>query len=243
MMRLLCLPFAGGSSFAFNGWARALAPAVEVNAIELPGRGRRLKEKALDRMDAIVDEVLAVLVPTADEPFSLYGHSMGALVALEVARELRRRRLPPPSRLLVAALRAPYRGWEGTRARSLVDRSWLDRTAVGSGPGVDDSEAELRELLRPALEADLAAIETFVYTEEDPLVTPITVFVGSKDPHVDAVAVEGWQALTIHPLDVRTIPGGHLFVVESPAEVVAAVRAALAATEAPGRRASPQAPG
>src|SRR4051794_36920377 len=98
--RLFCLPHAGGGAAAFRRWADGMAAAVEVVAVQPPGRETRFREPPFTDWRSLVVS-LADALP-ADRPFALFGHSLGALLAFELARELRRRGGPPPDHLFVA---------------------------------------------------------------------------------------------------------------------------------------------
>src|SRR5689334_23313668 len=100
-IRLFCLPYGGGGAHIFRDWAQALPAQVELCTVNLPGRGRRFTDPLLTRMDDLIDE-LAPVMPFADKPFAIFGHSMGALVAFELARRLRFDRDVVPAYLFVS---------------------------------------------------------------------------------------------------------------------------------------------
>src|SRR3982750_485989 len=84
-VRLFCFPYAGGGTSIFHSWPGKLPPGVEVCAIQLPGRGRRLWEKPFSQMPALVSALTQELSDFLDRPFAFFGHSMGALIAFELA--------------------------------------------------------------------------------------------------------------------------------------------------------------
>src|SRR5207248_8086141 len=89
-LRLFCFPYAGGGSSVYRGWAERLPRDVEVCLAQLPGREARLRETALTSLSQIVDELAEHIKPYLDKPFAFFGHSMGAMIAFELARRLRR---------------------------------------------------------------------------------------------------------------------------------------------------------
>src|SRR5580765_133219 len=101
-LRLFALPFAGGGASTFRQWPEGLPADIECCAVQLPGRETRYKEPGFVRMANLVAALAESLAPEFDRPFALFGHSMGALVAFELARELRRRRMRLPDVLFVS---------------------------------------------------------------------------------------------------------------------------------------------
>ncbi len=106
-LRLFCFPYAGAGTSAFRGWAEALPPGVVVCPARLPGRESRMAEVPLRRMEPLVQALGEAIEPYLGQPFAFFGHSMGAAVAFELARLLRREKRPLPAALLVSGARAP----------------------------------------------------------------------------------------------------------------------------------------
>ena len=106
-LRLFCFPYAGGGATIFRKWSDSLPETVEVNPVQLPGRGNRLREPPFARLSPLVQAIAAGLLPHLDKPFAFFGHSLGALVGFELARQLRRQAGVHPVRLFISADRAP----------------------------------------------------------------------------------------------------------------------------------------
>ena len=106
-MRLFCFPFAGGSTLTYRAWPRQLSPEIELRPIKLPGREDRFGEACFEAAAPLVRTLASFLLPYLDLPFAFFGHSMGALLAFELTRELRRRGGPQPVCLMVSGRRAP----------------------------------------------------------------------------------------------------------------------------------------
>jgi surfactin synthase thioesterase subunit len=231
-LRLICLPYAGGGATVFRTWAQSLPPGVEVVAPELPGRGSRMADRPVRRLTALVDELGARVRPHLDRPFALFGHSLGALVAFELARRLRREGAAP--RLLFAsAAGAPQHG-HGERAyHTLPDAEFVRKIASlnGTAPAVL-LHGELMRLLLPALRADFEAFETYAYAAEPPLDCPIAGLVGAQDSLVRAGDMEGWREQTSARFALHVIAGDHFFVNTQAQRLLAIVRAELASIDA-----------
>src|SRR6476620_8297465 len=101
-IRLFCFPYAGGGASAYRSWAEAMPPAVEVWPIQLPGREARHAEATYTQCLPLAEAIAEALHAYLDKPFVFFGHSMGALLCFEVTRQLRKRRRPQPSVLVVS---------------------------------------------------------------------------------------------------------------------------------------------
>jgi medium-chain acyl-[acyl-carrier-protein] hydrolase len=211
--RLFCLPYAGGGASMFHSWPDLLPPEIEIRVIQLPGREKRFGERPFTRLWPLVQKLGAVLRPYLDRPFAIFGHSMGGLLGFELARQLRRQRDPSPKQLFISAHRAPQLPGPGPPIHKLPDSVFLMRlqAAYDLPPDVLD-DAELVELYLPLLRADLAICETYVYTIEDPLDCPITVFGGAEDGRVGRAELSAWRVHTRDSFNLRIFPGNHFFL-------------------------------
>jgi medium-chain acyl-[acyl-carrier-protein] hydrolase len=232
-MRLFCIPFAGVGPSAFRGWAQTLGSDIETLYALLPGREGRLRETPLTSVSAIAKLLADTMEPWVDRPFGLFGHSLGGLVAFELARELRQRSLPAPSVLFVSATRTPQRAAEQPPLHHLDDLALLHAVNAryqGTVPPAVLGSRELIELLTPALRADLMALETYDYVDAPRLDCAISVFGGSQDRTVSADALTGWAAHTTQHFRLRVIDAGHLYLQTALAGIIGAIREDLTAS-------------
>ncbi len=210
--RLFCFPHGGGSAAEYARWGRGLA-ALDVRAVQLPGRGARWAEPALSRMHALAT---AIAENAAFEPpYAFFGHSLGAIVAYEVTRALQTRDLPLAERLFVSGHAAPSLPRRLPAIHELPDEPFLaeiERRHGGVPPEAHD-DPSLRAALIASLRADYEIVETYVPEPRDPLPVAISVMAGSEDLLTDA-DLEAWQAHTAFPLAVRRFPGGHFYLRE-----------------------------
>lgn len=211
--RLICFPYAGASAYAFRGWAKALPPSVEVCAIQLPGRGSRMREAAFTRMPALVSVLAQELNPLLDKPFALFGHSLGAIIAFEFARRVRRDIHQSPSHLFVGAASAPDLPRRLPPMHNLSDDKFIEllRELHGTPVEVLDNE-ELMLLMLPILRADFELLQTYSYQAEPPLACPITAFGGVTDPTVGQDQLKAWESHTSAPFALTLLPGNHFFI-------------------------------
>jgi medium-chain acyl-[acyl-carrier-protein] hydrolase len=236
-VRLLCFSYAGVGASAYRGWGESAPPELELRFVQLPGRETRLREPAIASMDHLVPPLVHALEPaTTDRPYALFGHSLGSLLAFETARALRRLGAAPPVALFVSASRAPH-----PPIRHLDDVALLAEVhrRYGSVPNVLIEDEELRELLTPALRADMSLVETYRYEAEAPFDFPIVAFGGEQDPTVGAAALEEWKHHTTGPFRRSAVPGDHLFLQSQRTTLLNAIAATLDTVDRPDRAASP----
>src|SRR5206468_11829594 len=90
-LRLFCFPYAGAGASVFRNWKREFPQDIEICPIQLPGRESRAMERPMDSLSTIVESIVSEMTPLLHTPFAFFGHSMGALIAFETARELHRK--------------------------------------------------------------------------------------------------------------------------------------------------------
>jgi surfactin synthase thioesterase subunit len=232
-IRLFCFPFAGGGASTYYPWARPLSgQGIEVCAVQPPGRGTRLAEAAFTELAPLVDAIGRAMEPLLDRPFAFFGHSFGALVAFAVARWLRDRRLPLPAPLVVSGARAPDVPEKEPPLHGIMpDAAFADAvdTRFRAIPPEVMADEELLALVIPALRADLTIDESYVYAAGPPLPIDIVAYGGADDWFVPEPSLVRWRTQTTTHFDHRMFGGGHFFLNERSAEVLADVTARLAA--------------
>ncbi|WP_434043626.1 MULTISPECIES: type I polyketide synthase [Sorangium] len=222
-VRLFCLPYAGAGASRFRAWPELLPSWVEVCPIQLPGREERLHEPAFETMDALVDALVPAVEAHIDRPFALFGCSMGALLAFELARALQSRHRLVARHLFGAASSSPRRVSPVREQLSAV---------VSPGTVRSDAMASLRQLgllsssslqdeemldeVWPAFRADLSLTLKYTCRDATPLDAPISVFGGTEDRTVGREDLVAWHTLTKDAFQVAMLPGGHLFMDATP---------------------------
>ncbi len=234
-VQLVCLPHAGGSASYYFPVSRALAPEVEVLAIQYPGRQDRRQEPLVRDLPELARRVHAVLRPRIDRPLALFGHSMGASLAFEVARLLEHEDGVAPLWLFASGRRAPSQVRD-ERTHQLDDRGLIAdvRRLSGTEGGLLGDDEVLRMIL-PAIRADYTAAETYRYQPGPPLSTPITAFTGDSDRKATVEEVRAWEEHTTGGFDLHTYAGGHFFLNRHQAAVLDVIRSRLATVRAGSR--------
>nr|MDT0660531.1 alpha/beta fold hydrolase [Micromonospora sp. DSM 115978] len=222
-VRLVCFPHAGGSASFYFPVSAALAPDVEVLAVQYPGRQDRRAEANVDTIPAMADAIFAAVRPLSDRPLALFGHSMGAVLAYEVALRLEGAGAPPLVRLFVSGRRAPSR----YRPDSISDRGdqgILDELRLLSGTtGAVLGDPEVLEMVLPAIRSDFRAIERYRHRPGDLLSCPVVTLLGDQDPRVTVDEANAWAGHSTGPHRLRIFQGGHFYLAERAPEVIRAV--------------------
>jgi medium-chain acyl-[acyl-carrier-protein] hydrolase len=212
-IRLFTFSHAGGGSGAFRGWADRLGDEIELGYVQLPGRESRLREKPFVSIPELIPELVDAITAHLDRAYAFYGHSLGAKIAFEVVRELRRRGAEGPAHLFVAACPAPQVRWQHLLTHCLDTPDFLAemQRRYGGIPQQVIEDKELCALLLPALRADVTMIEKYTYAPEAPLDSGITVFGGLKDRMVEESSLASWRAQTRGGFRLRMASGDHFF--------------------------------
>lgn len=213
---------------AFRPLMQAMPSHVDTCLIELPGRGTRVTEPLVTDMSVLVEDLVEGILPLCDVPFALYGHSMGAAIAIRIARRLRERHRLQPCRIVVSGARAPHLKRPAERMHVLGDEALIGRlrTMGGTLPALF-ANAELRDMMLGIVRADFQLLEEAGLVGVDPFECPIDAYGGSADPFVEPESVEGWRFHTMGPFRCRILPGGHFFQREHVGTMAGEMGAAL----------------
>lgn len=212
-LRLFCFPYAGGSARVFQKWLKLFPETIEVCPLEYPGRGARLREQPFKRISLLAADIAEALLPLFDTPFILFGHSMGAATAFELARHLRRANKTLPVHFFVSACSSPQLPKEDSKVYELPEPEFIEELRRLNGtPDEVLEHPELMQLILPMLRADFEAVQTYSYVDEPPLSCPLTVYGGTEDESVSRDQLEGWRQLTSGPFSLQMFQGDHFYL-------------------------------
>ncbi|MFN8490082.1 MAG: thioesterase domain-containing protein [Caldilineaceae bacterium] len=214
-LRLFCFHHAGGGAVTYNAWPAHL-PHIEMCAVQLPGRESRIRETPFTRMEPLVQTLMTALAPYFDKPFAFFGHSMGSLVAYELAQALRRTAQPMPLHLFASGRRAPQLPDPHPPLHILPDDAFLAaiQQRYGGLPALVFQDAELKALFTPLLRADFTLVETYHASTTQPLACPLTAFGGESDHYTSHAELMAWGDLTNQAFALHILPGGHFYLNE-----------------------------
>ncbi|MEV3934199.1 MULTISPECIES: thioesterase II family protein [unclassified Streptomyces] len=225
--RLVCLPHAGGSAPFYFPVSKALSPEVDVLSVQYPGRQDRRTEPCVESLPDLAEAVVDQVLPWADRPLALFGHSMGATLGFEVAVRLEQKGVMPLV-LFASGRRAPCRHRdESVHLRD--DDGMIEelRSLNGTGAQVFGDE-ELMRMVLPAIRSDYKAAETYRYTDGPRLAAPVHAHTGTDDPKASVDEVGSWAEHTEGEFELHTYSGGHFYLNDHAPQVIASVSRTIA---------------
>lgn len=232
-LRLFCFPFAGGGASIYRAWGKLFGSAVEVCPIQLPGRENRFSEPAFKEAQALAQALASQLQLYSDKPFVMYGHSMGALVAFELARVLQANGMTTPEALILGAHRAAHLPRTRETLYNLDDKTFIERLQrFGGFPEEVLASADLLQFLMPTLKADFTLCDTYIYTEQEPLNCPIHIFTGDSDPEAPPAVMEAWRQHSSVYSQMHVFQAGHFFIRSDLEHVVDTLKTILPLSQA-----------
>jgi medium-chain acyl-[acyl-carrier-protein] hydrolase len=211
-LRLFCFPYAGGGTTVFQSWAKQLSAHIEVCAVQLNGRGARFRETPFTRLRPLVQAAAQGLAPHFDKPFAFFGHSMGALIAFELTRLLRREGLPLPLRLFVSGCKAPHLPPHAPMYDLPEPELIAELKRLNGTPREVFENPDLLKMVLPLIRADFAVCQTYRYADEPPLPLPLTAFGSLLDAESTHDDISQWRRHTSSTFSQWMLPGDHFFI-------------------------------
>jgi pyochelin biosynthesis protein PchC len=222
-VRLVCFPHAGGSANYFFPVSRALSGTMDVLCLQYPGRQDRRRERCVETIAELADRIVAALRPWADRPLAFFGHSMGAILAFEVALRFKAEGITPAI-VFVSGRRAP------STHRVETVHLLPDSALVQEIRGLDGTQSALLDdedivgMILPALRADYRAVETYQNLDAGTIDSPLITLLGEEDAMVTRAEGQAWAKHTTNEFELRVYPGGHFYLNAHAADVIAFIK-------------------
>jgi surfactin synthase thioesterase subunit len=225
-LTLLCLPYSGASAMVYSRWRPKLPQWLQLKPVELPGRGARFDEPLQTDMRALAMQLARELQQTLKTPYALFGHSLGALLACEIAHALRALGCPEPVALFASGTAAPTQRADYDRGFAIAktDAELIEqlRTLNGTSEEVLAND-ELMSLTLPILRADFLLCGKFEPQQRPLLNCPVHVL-GGKSDRATTEQLIGWSKETSGSFSVDMLAGGHFFIHEHEAKVLKVIK-------------------
>ena len=225
-LTLLGLPYSGASAMVYSRWRRKLPQWLTLLPVELPGRGARFGEPLHTDMRRLALQLAQEQIATLKTPYALFGHSLGALLACEMAHALRSLGCPESVALFASGTAAPTMRADYDRgfAKPKTDAELIEqlRTLNGTSEEVLANE-ELMSLTLPVLRADFLLCGRFEPQQRPLLNCPVHVL-GGKADRATTEQLIGWSKETRGSFSLDMLSGGHFFIHEHEAKVLRVIK-------------------
>jgi surfactin synthase thioesterase subunit len=209
---LFCIPFAGGSSYSYCEFQRHADDTVRIEALDLPGRGKRFPEPLLTNLHDMADDVFVQIRDRLNSAYAIYGHSLGACIAYLLVKRIILEQCPLPLHLFVSGREGPSVQGKEKHRHLLPQAEFIEVLKRFEGTTTEVLEnQELMDLFGPVLRADIQALDTYIYKKSEPFDIPITVMRGSEENILRADALR-WQDETTKKISLLEFNGGHFFI-------------------------------
>jgi len=213
---LYCLPFAGGHTLSYRDFQANVAETIVIRPLELPGRGKRIREPLLINLESMADDVFQQVISDLNgQLYAIYGHSMGAILGYLLTKRLLNAGKPAPLHLFFSGRKAPSLVDDDSPKHQLPKLEFINyiNELGGLSPEIL-GHTELMDFFEPILRADFQAIETYIYQPASPFDIPITLLQGLADQEVASQDLLAWQQESHQPIAIKTFSGGHFFIFE-----------------------------
>jgi surfactin synthase thioesterase subunit len=213
-LTLFCLPYAGAGALIYRAWPERLPPSIRVLPLDLPGRGTRHARPPLDDWSMLVDVLLEDVQPHLSRPFAIFGHSMGALIGLELAHAVRARHGKTPVWMGASGCTAPARRVGNLKWRDCPESELLaELRALGGTPDELIENREFLDVLLPIVRADFHLCGSYRAQDREPLDCPLLVMAGADDDLArDPENLRSWAGEVTGPFRLEMVDGGHFFI-------------------------------
>lgn len=212
-IKLFCISHAGGSAAAYSRWQKYIDPSIEVYPIELAGRGRRFYDKPYDNISEAVEDIYNIIKKDLSDRYAFFGHSMGSLIAYELAVYISRKKTRIPEHIFFSGRKAPNIIYENNAVHKLSDKELKNKLLELSGtPEEVINNEHLCSIFLKVLRQDFKICELYNYNQmNEKLNCNITVLNGNRD-NININHIALWREHTSKSCYIHSFKGGHFYI-------------------------------
>lgn len=219
-IKLLCIPFSGGNQYSYAALAEHSLELLQLHTWEAPGRGARFTQPLCYDLEQLADDLYQFVLPHTGEPYAIYGHSMGSLLARLLMHRLQQDGNPMPLHLFLSGSKAISIKREPPYYHDLAGDDFKEALRkLGGSPEDLLSDQTAMAVYEPVIRADFQAVERYSYSAMIPIDVPMTIFIGTEDK-VTYEQARQWVQETTGPLQVRQFKGNHFFIYPHAKEIM-----------------------
>jgi surfactin synthase thioesterase subunit len=211
---LICFPYAGSGASIFYSWVNYLNPKINIYGFQAPGKEDRISENLIEDLNILIHNTVQELKQIIKKPFVLFGHSMGSVLAFEIAKKLEAEKLAP--KLVILSGRPPPKfGLRMNPISHLADSELIAelRKLEGTDSCILEN-AELMELLLPIIRADFRISEAYKSSSNSKISSPLIAIGSVNDPWIDEAEFLEWKDYSKNTTKIQFFPGGHFYIRE-----------------------------
>lgn len=225
-VQAVCFPFAGGNEFSYD--QMTTFKSFDLKTASLPGRGSRVGEKLQKSIKGLLNDFWKCPNFDPNQPYFLYGHSMGSLLAYEVALECKRREIRSPLLLLVSGRQAPNFGDKRNLPRHLMTKEsfWEELKGYGGIPKALFNEPELLDYFEPIIRADFEAVYHYRQSDDLKLDIPVIATAGDQE-NISHNELNSWSEVTTGEFTSIRFSGNHFFIFDHATRLKMLVEASI----------------
>lgn len=228
-IHLFCFPYAGGNASIYDKWPAFFPPKIKVHSIEYPGRGGKSREKLIPNLNSLLEnlEKEIVLKLPREIPFAFFGHSLGAIIAFELALLFKDKYDLKPIALFLSGSPSPEIVSSFPSMVSMSDQEFIEAIQELNGtPTTLIQTEEFKNFFLPILRNDFSLLDGYSKQRLQTLTTPLILFGGKKDTKAPLVDIEKWKGWTQLETTLHEIEGDHFFI-HHPSNVIEKIKESL----------------
>ena len=218
---LFLFPFAGGTAQSYRFlYQSGDVKGCNIYALEMPGRGVRMSEPFTMNVDEIRESCISAIKPHLTDKMIFLGHSMGAILAYELLRDVEAIYPEHRSSLLISAANSPRSLKIKNDIFKMTGEEFKEYVIqMGGMPEQIMANDALVEFFLPRIYSDFGLLQQYKPRSDAPLHAPISVIAPTDDDNLEKAYVLDWENYTTSSFSIHWCTGGHFYLYQN-AEVL-----------------------